>query len=91
MSVDTLPLTFARFFVFRQLRQRRGRGGGVYDPPGDQRLIVVELRGKKQSTRLDEISRMHILFLVLNQHLTSLGQVKGQIFAKNDIFSFTRS
>ena len=36
--------------------------------------------------RLDEISRLHILFLVLGQNLTYLGQVKGQIFAKNDIF-----
>ena len=35
--------------------------------------------------RLDEISRLHILFLVLRQHLTSLGKVKGQISAKNDV------
>ena len=48
--------------------------------------MVVELRGKNQSMRLDEISRLHILFLVLGQNLTYLGQVKGQIFAKNDIF-----
>ena len=36
--------------------------------------------------RLDEISRLHKLFVVLGQHLTYLGQVKGQILAKNDIF-----
>ena len=57
------------FSVFRHLRQWRG-GGGWYDPPGDRPLVVIELRGKKQSTRLDEISRLHILFLVLGQHLT---------------------
>ena len=32
--------------------------------------------------RLDEISRLPILFLVRSQHVTQLGQVKGQIFAK---------
>ena len=50
---------------------RTVRGGGWYDPPpGDRPLMVVELRGKKQSMCLDEISRLHILFLVLGQHLT---------------------
>ena len=59
------------FSVFRHLRQWRGGGGvGTTPPPGDRPLMVVELRGKKQSTRLDEISRLHILFLVLGQHLT---------------------
>ena len=48
-------------------------------------------RKKKQSMRLDGISRMHILFLVLGQHLISLDQVKGKILAKIDIFCFTRS
>ena len=62
-------------------------GGGLVDPPGDRPLIVVELRGM----RLDGISRMHILFLVLGQHVISLDQVKGQIFVKIDIFCFTRS
>ena len=57
------------FSVFRHLRQWRG-GGVVRPPPGDRPLMVVELCGKKQSTRLDEISRLHILFLVLGQHLT---------------------
>ena len=32
--------------------------------------MVVELRGKDQSMRLDEISRLHILFLVLGQYLS---------------------
>ena len=58
------------FSVFRHLRQWRGGGGGGTTPPGDRPLIVVELRRKNQSTRLDEISRLHILFLVLGQHLT---------------------
>ena len=43
------------------------------------------------ATGLHGISRMHILFLVLGQHLISLDQVNGQIFAKIDIFCFTRS
>ena len=62
------------------------RGVGVVQPPGDRPLIVVDLRGKKQSMRLDGISRMHILFLVLGQLLISSDQVKGQIFEKIDIF-----
>ena len=75
------------FSVFRHLRQWRGGGVGTTPPPpGDRPLMVVELRGKNQSTRLDEISRLHVLFLVLGQHLTKLGQVKGQIFAKTDTF-----
>ena len=51
---------------------RTVRGGGWYDPPppGDRPLMVVELRGKNQSMCLDEISRLHILFLVLGQYLT---------------------
>ena len=66
---------------------RTVRGGGWFDPPpGDRPLMVVELRGKDQSMRLDEISRLHILFLFPGQYLTWLGQVKGQIFAKSDIF-----
>ena len=32
--------------------------------------------------RLDEISRLHILFLVLDQHMTSLDHVKGQTLVK---------
>ena len=57
------------FSVFSHLLQWRGPGGW-YDPPGDRPLIVVELREKKQSMRLDDISRLHILFLVLGQHFT---------------------
>ena len=50
---------------------RTVRGGvGTTPPPGDRPLMVVELRGKDQSMRLDEISRLHILFLVLGQYLT---------------------
>ena len=58
------------FSVFRHLRQWRRGGVGTTSPPGDRPLMVVELRGKNQSTCLDEISRLHILFLVLGQHLT---------------------
>ena len=72
------------WYVFCHLRQCSG--GGLVRPPADRPLIVVDLRLKKQSMRLDGISRMHILFLVLGQHLISLDQVKGQIFAKIDIF-----
>ena len=44
-------------------------GGGGVGPPGDRPLLVAELHGK-HSMRLDEISRLHILFLDLGQHLT---------------------
>ena len=57
--------------AFLITRTVRGGGGGlVRPPPGDRPLVVVELRGKSQSMRLDEISRLHILFLVVGQHLT---------------------
>ena len=62
-------LTLARFPYFVTFASGGG-GGGWYDPPGDRPLMVVELRGKNQAMRLDEISRLHILFLVLGQHLT---------------------
>ena len=38
--------------------------------------MVVELRGKTQSMRLDEISRLHTLLLVLGQHLNVRSKVK---------------
>ena len=56
--------------AFLITRTVRGGGVGTTPPPGDRPLIVVELRGKDQSMRLDEISRLHILFLVLGQYLT---------------------
>ena len=56
--------------AFLITRTVRGGGVGTTPPPGDRPLMVVELRGKDQSMRLDEISRLHILFLVLGQHLT---------------------
>ena len=69
--------------VFCHFHQWRGVGTTPWRC--DRPLIVVDLREKKtQSMRLVEISRLH-MFLVLGQHLTSLDQVKGQIFAKNDI------
>ena len=63
-------------------------GGGVgTTPPGDRPLMGRRAsRKKKQSMRLDEISRLHVYFLILGQHLTWLSQVKGQIFAKINIF-----
>ena len=64
-SVHSLYLlTLARTRCFATFA-RAGGGGGWCDPPGDRPLIIVELRGKNQSMRLDEISRLHILFLVL--------------------------
>ena len=57
---DFYALTLARFPYFATFAS--GGEGGWYDPPGDRPLMVVELRGKKQSTRLDEISRFHIFF-----------------------------
>ena len=63
------PRPVRAFLITRTVRG--GGGGGWYDlPPGDRPLMVVELRGKDQSMRLDEISRLHILFLVLGQYLT---------------------
>ena len=60
-------------------------GGIDTSPPprGDWLLIELELRDKSQSMRLAEISRFRITFLVLGQYLTSIGQVKCQMFAKN--------
>ena len=64
-----IVLTLGRFPYFATFAS--GGGGGGTTPPGDRPLMVVELRGKNQSTRLDETSRLHILFLVvLGQHLT---------------------
>ena len=76
-------LTLARFSYFATFA---GGGGGTtpYRSALDCRRAS---RKKKQSMRLDEISRCHILFLVLGQHLTSLGQVKGHLFAKKWHFS----
>ena len=62
-------------------------GGGLVRPPWRSAPGFRRPSRKKQSMRLDGISRMHILFLVLGQHLISLDQVKGQIFAKIDIFA----
>ena len=50
-------------------------------PPGDWKLSVVALRGKDQSLRLDEYSRLVYSFLTLGQYLTQLWRVKGQISA----------
>ena len=59
-------LTLARTRCFATFARAGGGGGGlVRPPPGDRPLMVVELLRKKQSMRLDEISRLHILFLVL--------------------------
>ena len=63
-------LTLARFPYFATFASGGGGGVGTTPPPGDRPLMVVELREKNQSMRLDEISRLHILFLVLGQHLT---------------------
>ena len=54
-------------------------------PPGDFPLVVIKPHGKDQSISLDEISRLLISFLILDQYLTPLGHLKYQISAKNDI------
>ena len=43
----SIVLTLARFPYFTTFAS--GVGGGGYDPPGDRPLMVVELRGKKNS------------------------------------------
>ena len=58
-------LTLAHTRCFATFARAGGGGGVGATPPGDRPLMVVELRGKNQSMRLDEISRLHILFLVL--------------------------
>ena len=58
-------LTPARTRCFATFARAGGGGVGATPPPGDLPLMVVELREKIQSMRLDEISRLHILFLVL--------------------------
>ena len=55
------PRPVRAFLITRAVRGE----GEWYDPPGDRPLMVVELRRKDQSMRLDELSRLHILFLVL--------------------------
>ena len=60
-------------------------------PLGVSKRGVVELRGKDQQIALAEYSRLVVLFLVLDQYLTQLWQVKGQIFANSMIFQLHES
>ena len=82
-------LTLARVPCFATFASGEG-GRRVVRPPGDRPPIVVEPRRKKSVDAFRrDIAIAYIL--VLGQHLTSLVQVKGQIFAKITFFSFTRS
>ena len=51
ISLRFNPRPVRAFLITRTV----GGGGGGTTPPGDRPLIVVELRGKDQSMRLDEI------------------------------------
>ena len=64
IKLSKFHLTLARTRCFSTFA-RAGGGGVGATPPGDRPLMVVELLGKKQSMRLDEISRLHIFFLVI--------------------------
>ena len=64
---------------------------GGYDPLAIGPDCRRASRKKKQSMRLDKFSRLHILFLVLRQHLTSSGQGKGQIFTKKMTFLYLQA
>ena len=74
--------------VFRHLRSDRGGGGAT--PLGVSKRSVVKLNGKDQQIALAEYSRLVVLFLVLDQYLTQLWQVKGQIFGNSMIFQLYR-
>ena len=76
--------------VFRHLRS--DRGGGVVRPPlGISKRSVVELSGTDQQIALAEYPRLVVLFLVPDQYLTQLWQVKGQIFGNSMIFQLYES
>ena len=68
--------------VFRHLRSDKG----VRSPLGVSKRSIVELSGKDQQIALAEYSRLVVLLLVLDQHLTQLWQVKSQIFGNSMIF-----
>ena len=72
--------------VFRHLRSDRGVGATSL---GVSKRSVVELSGKDQHIALAEYSRLVVLFLVLDQYLTQLWQVKGQIFGNSIIFQLS--
>ena len=60
-------------------------------PLGVSKRSVVELRGKEQQIARAEPSRFVVLFLVLDQYLTQLWQVNGQIFGNSMIFQLYES
>ena len=70
--------------MFRHLRPDRGGGGAT--PLVVSKRSVVELRGKNRQIALAEYSRLVVLFLALDQYLTQLWKVEGQIFGNSMTF-----
>ena len=70
---------------------RRSRGGGLVRPPCRFETRRGSASRKNQRVALDEISRLSTTFLTLGQYLTSLWQVKGQIFGKSTFFQLCAS
>ena len=80
------PLTLARFRYSATFASAGGGGEGLVRPPGVSKLSVVELSGINQRIALDKYSRLVVRFLILGQKLNLFWGVKGQIFAKSEIF-----
>ena len=76
--------TLARIMCFATFAGVGG-GVGVTSPLGVSKGSVVELHGKDQQIALAAYSRLVALLLVLDQYLTQLWQVKGQIFGNSMI------
>ena len=76
-------LTLARIQCFATFGRT---GGGGATPLGVSKRSVVELSGKDQRIALVEYSRLVVLFLVLDQYLIQLWQVKDQTFGNSTIF-----
>ena len=84
-------LTLARIRCFATFGTGQGWVGGATPPPlGVSKRSVVEFSGKDQQIALAEYSRLVVLFLVLDQYLTQLWQVKGQVFGNSMIFQLYR-
>ena len=84
-------LTLARIRCFATFGRTGGGGWLVRPPLGVSKRSVVELSGKDHQIALPEYSRLVVLFLVLDQYLTQLWQVKGQIFGNSMIFQLYES
>ena len=77
--------------AFCHLRRSRGGGVGTTPPPCRFETRRGSASRKNQRVALDEISRLSTTFLTLGQYLTSLWQVKGQIFGKSTFFQLCAS